>query len=199
MDRPGYDADLVLWAEDQADALRRAAASASNLGIDWENVAEEIEALARSERSKLASDIGTVIEHLAKLQASPAIGPRIGWRETILRVRWRILVLLGVSPGMKSLVDTIVRDEHAPALKIASEILALMARHRASRSSRSGTPPIRCSATGGRPRLKSRFGKTPTAAGRTTSSSRGMRRSASAPTPSTAALVHGSAAGGVSL
>jgi hypothetical protein len=26
MDRPGYDADLVLWAEDQADALRRAAA-----------------------------------------------------------------------------------------------------------------------------------------------------------------------------
>jgi hypothetical protein len=125
MDRPGYDADLVLWAEDQADALRRAAASASNLGIDWENVAEEIEALARSERSKLASNIGTVIEHLAKLQASPAIGPRIGWRETILRVRWRILVLLGVSPGMKSLVDDIVRDEHAPALKIASEILAL--------------------------------------------------------------------------
>jgi hypothetical protein len=37
MDRPGYDADLVLWAEYQADALRRAAIFATNLGTDWAN------------------------------------------------------------------------------------------------------------------------------------------------------------------
>ena len=45
----GYNDDLVLWAEDQAFALRNAARVVPNLAIDWENIAEEIEALGRSE------------------------------------------------------------------------------------------------------------------------------------------------------
>lgn len=34
-----YDEDLVLWAQEQAAALRAAAQGASNLELDWENLA----------------------------------------------------------------------------------------------------------------------------------------------------------------
>lgn len=125
MDRPGYDNDLVLWAEGQARALRVAAATASNLDIDWANLAEEIEALARSERSALANNVATVIEHLAKLQASPAIGPRIGWQETILRARATIQELLEASPGMQSSVDDVVRVAQPRAIRLAGRVMAL--------------------------------------------------------------------------
>ena len=36
-----YEDDVVAWAEQQAKALREAAARNSNLPIDWANVAEE--------------------------------------------------------------------------------------------------------------------------------------------------------------
>ena len=44
----GYNTDLARWAEGQAAALRAAAGTSSNQSIDWENVAEEIEALGKS-------------------------------------------------------------------------------------------------------------------------------------------------------
>ena len=40
-----YGDDIVLWCEQQADALRRRAAD----HLDWDNLAEEIEDLGRSE------------------------------------------------------------------------------------------------------------------------------------------------------
>ena len=86
-----YDQDLVLWSEEQGRALRAAAGAGWNAPIDWENVAEEIESLGRSERHALASHIAIVIEHLLKLQASPATEPARGWRDTIRRARRRRL------------------------------------------------------------------------------------------------------------
>jgi hypothetical protein len=41
----------VIWSEEQARALRTAARSGTNLPVDWENVAEEIEALGKVRRS----------------------------------------------------------------------------------------------------------------------------------------------------
>ena len=85
-----YDQDLVLWSEEQGRALREAAGAGWNAPIDWENVAEEIESLGKSERRALASHIEVVIEHLLKLQASPAAEPARGWRDTIRRTRRRL-------------------------------------------------------------------------------------------------------------
>ena len=53
----GYDTDLALWAESQGRALRDAGHTGTNLPIDWENVAEEIEALGKSQARELASRI----------------------------------------------------------------------------------------------------------------------------------------------
>ena len=59
-----YDSDLVAWSAEQARALREAGRRRVNLPIDWDNVAEEIDSLGRSERRTLSSRIGTVIELL---------------------------------------------------------------------------------------------------------------------------------------
>jgi hypothetical protein len=120
-----YEEDIVLWSEEQARALRAAALSGANLPIDWENVAEEIEALGRSERSTLASHINTIIEHLARLDASPATDPRKGWIETILRTRDNIENVLESSPRLKRSVEEIIAAEHPRALRLVNRVLAV--------------------------------------------------------------------------
>jgi hypothetical protein len=97
-----YDQDLVRWSEEQARALRAAANAGWNAPIDWENVAEEIESLGRSDRRALASHIAIVIEHLLKLQASPSTMRARGWTESVLRARGEIEQLLADSPSLRS-------------------------------------------------------------------------------------------------
>ena len=94
----GYDADLVLWAKSQARALRDAGHAGTNLPIDWENVAEEIELLGKSQGRELASRIAVILVHLLKLEASPAGDPRSGWQETIVQQRGDIERILADSP-----------------------------------------------------------------------------------------------------
>jgi hypothetical protein len=62
-----YDEDIVLWSERQADALRRRAADE----IDWENVAEEIEAVGRGEINATLSQIDNVLRHRLHLLGWP--------------------------------------------------------------------------------------------------------------------------------
>jgi Domain of unknown function DUF29 len=67
-----YDEDFVAWTEQQPEALRAAARGGINPLLDCENLAEAIESLGRSDRRELHNQIYRVIEHLAKLQFSPA-------------------------------------------------------------------------------------------------------------------------------
>ena len=91
-----YDQDFVRWTEEQAAALRRAksrfpaATGGSNLLLDWENLAEEIESLGKSDRRELRSQITRVLRHLLKLEASPAAEPRACSRATIDEARTEI-------------------------------------------------------------------------------------------------------------
>ena len=103
-----YDQDLVLWAEAQGRALRAAAKAGGNAPIDWENVAEEIETLGRSERHALGGHIAVVVEHLLKLQASPASEPMRGWRDTIRRARQAIEDILDESPSLRREVGAVI-------------------------------------------------------------------------------------------
>ncbi len=111
----GYDTDLALWAESQARALRDAGRARTNLPIDWENVAEEIEALANSPTRELASRLRTILVHLMKLQASPAPEPRGGWRESIIEQRSEIERVIEDSPSLRQSVDALIARETGPA------------------------------------------------------------------------------------
>jgi hypothetical protein len=59
--RPLHEADLPLWALDQAARLRAAAVLRSNEPIDWDLLAEEIEALGRSERRACEAYVELII------------------------------------------------------------------------------------------------------------------------------------------
>jgi Domain of unknown function DUF29 len=120
----GYDTDLALWAKSQARALRDAGRSRTNLPIDWENVAEEIEALAKSQTRELASRVRTIIVHLLKLQASPATEPRGGWRETVIEQRSEIERVIEDSPSLRQSVDAVIAREIGPARRQVALALA---------------------------------------------------------------------------
>ena len=121
-----YQDDIVLWSERQAELLRRHAAVARvNDAIDWPNIIEEIEAVGGSERAALASHIGTVIEHLLKLQASPATQPRSLWRETVIRTRSMIAGQLEDSPSLRPKVDSLVARQLLRQRRLVADVLAL--------------------------------------------------------------------------
>ena len=116
----GYEQDFVQWTREQADALRSAARAGVNLPVDWENVAEEIESLGRSDRHEIENRIGTIIEHLLKLQSSPATMPRPGWRATIVRQRATVMDRLADSPSLRPQVAEIVVHQTRSARRVVA-------------------------------------------------------------------------------
>jgi hypothetical protein len=78
-----YEQDLHAWSLDQAERLRHARDSGSNLDLDWDHLIEEVEALAGSQRRALTSNLMRVLEHLAKLRYSAALRPRAGWERSL--------------------------------------------------------------------------------------------------------------------
>jgi hypothetical protein len=118
-----YDEDFVRWSEEQAAALRAAARSGANLPLDWENLAEEIESLGISQKHELRSRIGTIIEHLLKLEYSPAKSPRRGWIETIGRERLIIEDLLEISPSLRREVAAIIAWSLPRTARLVGQIL----------------------------------------------------------------------------
>lgn len=113
-----YERDFVLWSEEQAEALRTAALSRTNLPLDWEHLAEEIDSLGKSLRSELRNRLATIIEHLLKLRLSPALDPRAGWRETIERERVDIGFLLRENPSLRSTLAANVQDATYKAKRV---------------------------------------------------------------------------------
>jgi hypothetical protein len=146
-----YDRDFAAWTKQQAAALRAAARTGSNQMLDWENLAEEIESLGRSDRRELRSQIYRIIRHLAKLQFSPATDPRLGRRESIVDARAQAELVLDDSPSLRREVEQIVAEQTAKAIKRAMFDLGEYGeidQQPSGRCSTSSIPRSRCSATG---------------------------------------------------
>ena len=120
-----YETDLVLWSEKQAALLRRMGAGERvNDQVDWENVAEEIDSLGRNHKRELRSRLRTILTHLIKLQVSPAVEPRPGWKQTILRERVEVTELLEESPSLGPAVSSVIDQEIGRARTLAAAELA---------------------------------------------------------------------------
>lgn len=117
-----YDEDFVRWTEEQAAALHRA--KVSNLSLDWENLAEEIESLGKSDRRALRSQTRRILRHLFKLEKSPAVESRTGWRATVRDARSEIADVLRDSPSMQREMDDFIAEEATAAAELAIEDLA---------------------------------------------------------------------------
>ena len=118
-----YDEDFVRWSEEQAAALRAAACSGVNLPLDCENLAEEVESLGISQRNELRSRIAMIIEHLLKLEHSPATRPRHGWIATIGRARLQIERVLDDSPSLRREIPVMVATELPRTTRLVGRLL----------------------------------------------------------------------------
>jgi len=75
-----YTADILRWSGQQADLLRRLARGERvNDAIDWQNVAEEVESVGRSELHAVESLLSLAISHLLKAHCWPD-GPTQHWQ-----------------------------------------------------------------------------------------------------------------------
>jgi len=82
-----YEEDFYAWTRDQAQALRRLAATRPNVDLDLPHLIEEVADLGISQRDAVRSQVRRIIEHCLKLEYSPAQAPRAGWHETIIDAR----------------------------------------------------------------------------------------------------------------
>jgi hypothetical protein len=78
-----YERDFYVWARKQAAALRKLAATRPNVDIDWPHLIDEVDEIAMDYRDTCRSQLRRVMEHLLKLEFSPARDPRVGWVEEV--------------------------------------------------------------------------------------------------------------------
>src|SRR5277367_1499102 len=71
-----YEQDILTWAEQQAELLRRRSANA----LDWDNLAEEIEDVGRSQLRAVESHLVQALLHDLKAEAWPLARDVPHWR-----------------------------------------------------------------------------------------------------------------------
>ena len=109
-----YERDYYAWVQDQVDALRQRRIE----DVDWENVAEEIDDLGKSERYSVESQMVRALEHLLKLQHTGATIRRNnarGWQLTIKDARLVLRKLLEQNPSLRPQLAEMLQFAHQRA------------------------------------------------------------------------------------
>ncbi len=132
----GYDEDFALWSAEQAAHLRDGRFDL----IDWENIAEEIESLGKSDRRAITSHFRTASAHLIKLALSADSNPRRGWWNTVRRA-WRDAeALLEDSPSLRREVPQMFTKGWSLAVADAAD--GLRTPEERTRAAKLPTPPV---------------------------------------------------------
>jgi Domain of unknown function DUF29 len=118
-----YDRDFFAWTQQQAGLLRREAAGGPTTGLDFENLAEEIESLGKRDRRALASQIARITEHLLKLQHAHDQEPRSGWENSVDVHRSKAQRILTDSPGLRSELRTILNESYEDGRRRTARLL----------------------------------------------------------------------------
>lgn len=120
--RVGYEEDLFAWTQEQAALLRAQQIE----GLDWDNLAEEIESMGGRDRRELESRLTVVLLHLLKWQAQPTLRGS-SWRKTLRTQRREIRKILKQSPSLRREVQGLMRDAYPDAVKDAIDETGLRA------------------------------------------------------------------------
>jgi len=119
-----YEADYYLWIQETLEKLKHQNYSQ----VDWENLLDEIEDMARRERLSLESNLVVVLLHLLKWHHQPQ--NRSGsWKGSIREHRRRISKAIKVSPSLKAYPGEILAECYQDAVLQASDETGLPIEH----------------------------------------------------------------------
>lgn len=104
---PRYEGDFFAWSRDQAERLK----SLRPDGLDWSNLAEEIESLGRTEKREIRSRMAVLLLHLLKWEFQPTHRSE-SWRASIYEQRSRIKDDLKESPSLREYPAQILHSEY---------------------------------------------------------------------------------------
>ncbi len=102
------EADFHAWLLDQADKLR----TGQLISLDCEDLAEELEAMARKDRLELRSRLQNLLSHLLKWAYEPSHRGK-SWIATINESRDRIHDLLEESPSLNNELTALFTESRA--------------------------------------------------------------------------------------
>ncbi len=105
--------DLYAWSKAQADLLRAGRFDE----LDLPHLIEEIEDVGGAMKRSVRKRMRTIIEHLLKLEHSPASDPRAGWRATVRTQRVRLRDAL--TPTLRREVEQELPELYADAHSLA--------------------------------------------------------------------------------
>jgi hypothetical protein len=127
-----YEADFYVWALAQADLLRARRFDA----LDLDNLIEEVEGLADTKLSAVLNGARVVMEHLLKLQFSPATDPRNTWRASVREHRRRVHI------DLTPRIERILGDQLARAYAMARDDAAAGMRDHGERTAADALPMV---------------------------------------------------------
>lgn len=124
-----YENDFYAWTLQQASFLRDLAGvlatsggEAGHFAEDFHLLAEEIEDVGKAERNACRSQTRRIIEHLLKLEYSPAVRPRRNWRTSVIGARIELPDHL--TPTLRRELEQRLEILYAEAARKASSALA---------------------------------------------------------------------------
>ncbi len=106
MDAPAiYEDDVYAWAHEQAALLRRLGRGKPGLpnALDLENIAEEIEGVARTELHRAESFLRLVLLHLIKIASAPQASAVEHWRAEV--DQFHLDLLRSLSSSLKPKIE----------------------------------------------------------------------------------------------
>ncbi|NJM11255.1 MAG: DUF29 domain-containing protein [Synechococcaceae cyanobacterium SM1_2_3] len=110
-----YETDFYQWTQQQAALLRQGLLS----DLDYENLAEEIESMGRSERHALVSHLVVILTHLLKWRYQPRL--RCGsWENSIDNGRFEVDDVLEESPSLKPQLAAKIKKAYSLSRRSAS-------------------------------------------------------------------------------
>ncbi|MGD1903177.1 MAG: DUF29 domain-containing protein [Geitlerinemataceae cyanobacterium] len=111
-----YERDRARWLEATLQRLR----DRDYDNIDWDNLLEELDDMARSDRRAIKNNTVVILVHLLKWQYQPEM--RTGsWAGSITEHRTRILALLDDSPSLRNALPDAVEWAYPRAKRQASD------------------------------------------------------------------------------
>lgn len=116
-----YDRDYYAWARQQAEVLRQFRSTRPNVPLDLEHLIDEVDSLADETMQAVKTQLRRLVQHLLKLEYSPAARPRRQWLNSVDNARKEMVERL--TPTIKNEIEPQLEAHYALARRNAARDL----------------------------------------------------------------------------